>query len=122
MEVVNEHVANSAKVRYMAIDFSRMSKAAKHGTSSGVSARNGTGAGTEWSSFEQSLGNEILDNRVYKDYEKHPMDMSNVAKTTDVAAASNMSNVVSAPNRLDVLKELKNAAAWTISETSFFCK
>ncbi len=114
------NVPNSIKIRYMGLDFSRMSKAAKQG-SSGVVVKSGVGAGTEWNSFEQSLGHEILDTKISSDVATKTSENRNSPGNT-VLENSTVSTVASPPNKLDVLKELKNVAAWTINETSFFCK
>lgn len=113
IEVVNMTIPDPKKIRYVGLDFSRMSKAAKH-ASSAVKNRRGSsvvvGAGDEWSNFQQSLGNEVLDK---------PVAAFNMESEKNVTVQHKDEQAPEA--RIDVLRELKIVSAWTLAETAFFC-
>lgn len=120
VEVVNLTIPDDKKIRYVGLDFSRMSKAAKHSANPNYKGKPSiavAGAGAEWSSFEQSLGNQVKDSRGSSADPapglRHAPSNSNLA--TNSAAQDNTGG------KIDVLKELKGIAAWTLGETSFFC-
>ena len=129
VEVINMNIPDSQKIRYVALDFSRMSKAIKQGNSVAVAAAGApvasTATGKEWSSFEQSLGTTIIDGGSSGGGPTSPVASagSGTPLGEDAKGSTNkQKNLGSATGRLDVLKELKNIASWTIHETSFFCR
>lgn len=58
VEVINSTISDEKKIRYIALDFSRMSRAAKLDSKREKLAQSSR-TGAEWSNFEQSLGNQI---------------------------------------------------------------
>jgi hypothetical protein len=58
VEVINATICDDKKIRYIALDFSRMSRAAKLDSKKEKVAQSSR-TGAEWSNFEQNLGNQI---------------------------------------------------------------
>ena len=122
IEVVNLTIPKPKRIRYVGLDFSRMSKAAKNAhLSQSKSRRRGSavvvGAGDEWSNFEKSLGNEVLD--------KPSTSSDSLDKKPGVStqqASVSVADETTPAARIDVLRELKVVSTWTIAETAFFCR
>ena len=120
IEVVNLTIPDSKKIRYVGLDFSRMSKAAKHAhLAKTKGARRASavtvGAGSEWSNFEESMGTGALGSSPFTP--SISPSAENLVTSQDSAQPA-----VSISPRIDVLRELNVTASWTLAETGFFCR
>ena len=110
IEVVNASMPPEQQIRYVALDFSRMSKnkGQKKGKMQGAT-------GEEWSSVASSIGKDAAE---YKKRKSELMQTSPdlAADTTPAPAQKPLTG------RADVLRELEDIAAWTLMETSIFCR
>jgi hypothetical protein len=116
--IINESLPPESKIRYSALDFSRMSKAKKASLrendkiASLKEAAAPSGTGKEWSSFvESSMRNN-----------KDPKSQSPDNTQKDESAEGGGAGVGTTAGRIDVIRELEDMAAYTINQTSIFCR
>lgn len=111
IEVVNASMPPEQQIRYVALDFSRMSK--NKGQKKGK-MQGGTATGEEWSSVASSIGKDAAE------YKKRKSEL--MQTPSDSAGATPAPTQKPLTGRADVLRELEDIAAWTLMETSIFCR
>lgn len=128
--IINESMPMDHKIRYSALDFSRMSKAKKASkptTNSAVSSKvetQGGSTGKEWSSFLESSRENVSDRGSVKERSTSVSfsgDVGASLKSTGDESATQV-DVGTTAGRIDVIRELEDIAAYTIFQTSIFCR
>jgi hypothetical protein len=120
IEVINLNISQEQQIRYIALDFSRMSK--KKGHTGGKDAK-GAATGKEWSRIESSLGKEVEQNmrRAETGNEtSKKVPSSRSGKTGDDENSDTEESQAS--TRMDVLRELEEISTWSLHETGIFSR
>jgi hypothetical protein len=123
IEHINISIPTEQKIRYIALDFSRMSK--NKGGAGGKDAK-GAATGKEWSRIESSLGKEVKQNmrRAESGGAVHP---STASHNSDNGSDDGVEDPTQRPDethvgRVDVLRELEDISSWTLCETALFSR
>ena len=116
IEHINISIPPEHKIRYIALDFSRMSK--NKGGPGGKDVK-GAATGKEWSRIESSLGKEMEQNMRRAE--------GGVAAVSQTGSGNGngergQPGEETAVGRVDVLRELEDISSWTLTETSLFCR
>ena len=128
IEHINTSIPQAHKIRYIALDFSRMSK--NKGGAGGKDAK-GAATGKEWSRIETSLGKEMEQNmrraesgsvaaatRSDNRDDNEPVQGLRHESTGRRQALGDEAIV----GRVDVLRELEDISSWTLTETALFSR
>lgn len=120
IEHINISIPAEQKIRYIALDFSRMSK--NKGGAGGKDAK-GAATGKEWSRIESSLGKEVEQN-MRRAESVNVTNQDDAGSQNGDEALDDHPPSVDEPNvgRVDVLRELEDISSWTLSETSLFSR
>lgn len=111
------NISPDQQIRYIALDFSRMSKNKGHAGGKDVK---GAATGKEWSRIESSLGKEVEQNmrRAETGNEKDSKKSSTTANEDE-----NSDNEESqTSSKMDVLRELEDISSWSLHETGIFSR
>jgi hypothetical protein len=117
--VINLNIPADQQIRYIALDFSRMSKNKGHAGGKDVK---GAATGKEWSRIESSLGKEVEQNMRRaetgneKDLKKSGASAGNDDENSDTEESSQTSS------KKDVLRELEEISSWSLHETGIFSR
>jgi hypothetical protein len=141
LEVVNSSIPASKQIRYIGLDYSRLSKSSKHGPKMIASAHESTNQlvnAAEASASAAAIANHqapanpagigkewALLVRQQKSQQNFPEDDLTAGYTNNPDAVSHHSShpfiVTGLFNRVDLFTELEKIAIYSLSETSFFC-
>ena len=142
-EIINISMPFKHQIRYIALDFSRISKS-KGGSSktkgAKVKSNNINATGMEWSKIESSLGKEVAGDKTndskMRSVSKRTNSMASIASSRrrdsddmddadiddDDVLEEDTSGISPPPaGRGDVLRELDDISSCTLQETSIFC-
>lgn len=116
IEVINLNISPDEQIRYIALDFSRMSKNKGHAGGKDVK---GAATGKEWSRIESSLGKEVEQNMRRAE---SGVDSKKVQATSTTNDDENSDTEDSQVSRMDVLRELEDISSWSLHETGIFSR
>ncbi len=125
IEVINMNISPDQQIRYIALDFSRMSKNKGHAAGKDVK---GAATGKEWSRIESSLGKEVEQNmrRGETDAKKPPpttvTPQNQGGNPSNPDADDNSDTEEVQVGRMDVLRELEEISSWSLQETGIFSR
>ena len=105
LDIVNNTIPLEHQIRYIALDYTKISKSNKHKTNTKTAAGpNDKIVGKEWALLEKTLSEQ------------------NNTNDTDITLTTSSSlNLSKQPTRVDLFHELDDIALYSISETGFFC-
>lgn len=119
------NISPDQQIRYIALDFSRMSK--NKGPTGGKDAK-GAATGKEWSRIESSLGKEVEQNmrresgNDSKDSSKKNNSNNTSGGNTTNDNDDNSDNEDGQVGRIDILRELEDISSWSLQETGIFSR
>lgn len=135
LESINATMPLRYQIRYLALDYSKISKAKHKPTVSGskhpklANADNATKdtVGKEWAQLEKTLGESL--NRDGNSHRKEkkvefaalPAER-NPSSGNGVTPGSGEDEFRDEPRKIDLFAELDDIAAYALSETGFFCR
>jgi hypothetical protein len=128
LEVVNATMPLQQQIRYFALDYTKISKS-KQKPNAESDPMVGSAVGKEWDLLEKTLG-ETMSTRDNNDHNNNAYNNStnNTSNnnTNNITADSRLKleNERTQPGiaRIDLFGELDDIAAYSISETAFFCR
>lgn len=148
IEVLNESIISHHKIRYLALDYSKITTISKGKLSKVKNNKQGffgkdkdkeramAAVGDEWAMMEKSLANTTADPAASKmkdsniltnfDEAKKDFNLNNNQNSQNVpklpGGFENIADVNAVESKIDVLRELEDIAQVTLLETGFFCK
>jgi len=119
IDVINISMPPEQQIRYIALDFSRMSKS--KGAAPGRDSK-GAATGKEWSRIESSLGKEV--EQSMRRAESGPMmsapNDNRDSEGEEPPVKDQQTGGEALVGRVDVLRELEEISSWSLQETAIF--